>query len=525
MAPEYCPAMEDVEHTLWESATSRIYTIGELDMGNPRASRKSTEQWAGLKAIICKKYKTQTLEELIKFLNEEHRFVVTKRQLVYRLGIWKCAKYNQSPKGSSEEIENADDNEITDTLGAISLFEGESYADDGITHDIQAANAIFAAAGGVYAWEAYNKDFFDNMEDTNRLVALCRSAETIEQCRTALALLESRILQPSGHQVGFWCLLYVHVLESMNDEMRSGNNFCTLENPIKEKLCAAVQSTLADSGEGFFLKEDGSVDLFAFHLLDTVCEKYHTLLSEPEEENLHNMLDSIHGCVLSAYDGGMMSRALATLKQCAEWCHLTLGQVSSDLDQTRLRICSAHNESQRDWKTYIEVYGTLWYRLIMQQLTEQEAEQVGGGGDAGGIEWSRNARRDLGISHAELLSCVCWVVVTFERSSAADVPGAATTGHDGPGLDDDHDDDSPESLFRRVQIPASRVLHARPSVLWGMFLRAFKEFNDLTITDGGDGADASMTAEYGLFRDEVMGEFERFVRDALKEFERFASGG
>ncbi|KAK1700011.1 hypothetical protein BDP55DRAFT_645646 [Colletotrichum godetiae] len=405
---------------------------------------------------------------------------------------------------------------------------------DRITQDIQAvkANAIFATAGSRYAWERYRNGFINNMGDSNNLVALCRSAETEEQCRETLGFLDPWTWQPRDCRADLWPLLYVHVVESMNHEMSQHDRW-TLNGPLGEKLANAVSFILAGDGKGFLLKQGGSVDLFAFHLLDTVNEKYHTLLPDIGD-NLGNLLESMHCWVLSVDNRGIeTSRALTTLRQCAHWCWQSLVDISSNLDQKRPNIQSAHGKVQKQWKEHHEVYGTLWYILVMQLLAEEGLSEGegggGGGGDGGGAgcaEGARNARRDLGISQSEVLSCMCWVIVTYE-DRAAHAPGAAGMMMSGYDHLRDDGDDSPEHLFRRVQVAAYSISHAPSRGLWEDFLRSFKRFNDLTVKEGGDGLDIVVEAgnaemreaEYVRFREEIMAEVVAFVEDALSEFE------
>ncbi|KXH40083.1 hypothetical protein CSIM01_09938 [Colletotrichum simmondsii] len=516
MEAEYMPAFEILGNT-FRALPTQSYTIDEIDMAKgakltkPRAPRIPVETWEKMRPTICEEYMTKTLEELVTFLKVEHDFSVKKRQLVYRLGIWDCAKYNGA-KGLKDEQSNVDSdlddeelgtddghfNEVTDALGLTPCFEAGSYAYDIITHNIQAANAIFAVAGGTYAWETYNADFRDDMEDSKRLVALCRSAETVEQCREALKLLEFRISKSNSH-VGFWSLLYVYVVESMNHEIRD-NDHCRLEDPIKQMLSAAVSSILLGSWQGFLLKEGGSVDLFAFHLLDTVYEQQHTLSLQLEEKRLGSLLDNLDSWVLSAYDGGEKFSALRTVRQCARWCFLSLNEVSRDANQTRLQIRSAHNEDEKDWKTHLEIYGTLWHKLFMQQLNLQGLGfDAGAEADGGTLAWAQNSRRDLGISHAEVLSCMCWIIANH---------GSVRDHDDGDG------DGTQESLFGRARAAAHGVWNTGPRELWIEFLHTFKRFNDLTATE---------EPEYERSRNAFMKEFVAFVDGTLEGFATFGS--
>ncbi|KAJ0296233.1 hypothetical protein COL516b_011762 [Colletotrichum fioriniae] len=492
MASEYLPAFEVLGNTFWASPDSQGHMTNGLDMAKEakeaslRASRIPLETWENMRPTLRKEYKTKTLEELITFIKDVHGIIVT----------------NEDFDLDDEEFGPDDSHfdEATDALGLTSSFEASSYEYDLQTPNIQAANAIFAVAGGTYAWPKYNADFPNDVEDSKRLVALCRSAETVEQCREALECLESRISHSSSH-VGFWSLLCVHVVESMNHEIRDGN-LCTLKEPVNQMLTAAVSSILLGSWKGFLLKEGGSVDLFAFHLLDTVYERQHVFSLQLEETEFGRLLYDLNDWVLPAHKDKKRTGALDTVRQCAKWCFLSLNEVACDPNQARLQIFSAHNEHEADWKALLEIYGTLWHKLFMQQLnlpgqgfgTGAEAEA-----DEGPLAWAQNSRRDLGISHAEVLSCMCWIIVNH-----------------GSPRDDGHgrDDGAQESLFGRARLAAAEVWNIGPRELWIEFLHTFKRFNDLTATEG---------PEYERSRNAFMEEFVAFVEETLKVFVTFGA--
>ncbi|KAK0376693.1 hypothetical protein CLIM01_05961 [Colletotrichum limetticola] len=68
-------------------------------MPGSRRATTSAEQWDSLREQILKLYTTKTLDEVIQVLKDEHHFSVTKRQLVYRLSNWGCAKYGKAREG------------------------------------------------------------------------------------------------------------------------------------------------------------------------------------------------------------------------------------------------------------------------------------------------------------------------------------------------------------------------------------------------------------------------------------------
>ncbi|KAJ3944478.1 uncharacterized protein N0V96_006011 [Colletotrichum fioriniae] len=440
MASEYLPAFEVLGNTFWASPDSQGHMTNGLDMAKEakeaslRASRIPLETWENMRPTLRKEYKTKTLEELITFIKDVHGIIVT----------------NEDFDLDDEEFGPDDSHfdEATDALGLTSSFEASSYEYDLQTPNIQAANAIFAVAGGTYAWPKYNADFPNDVEDSKRLVALCRSAETVEQCREALECLESRISHSSSH-VGFWSLLCVHVVESMNHEIRDGN-LCTLKEPVNQMLTAAVSSILLGSWKGFLLKEGGSVDLFAFHLLDTVYERQHVFSLQLEETEFGRLLYDLNDWVLPAH------------KDKENWCSRH-GEA----------IFSAHNEHEADWKALLEIYGTLWHKLFMQQLN-LPGQGFGTGAEAEADE------------------------------------GPLAPRDDGHG----RDDGAQESLFGRARLAAAEVWNIGPRELWIEFLHTFKRFNDLTATEG---------PEYERSRNAFMEEFVAFVEETLKVFVTFGA--
>ncbi|KAI3540577.1 hypothetical protein CABS03_09282 [Colletotrichum abscissum] len=528
MEAEYMPAFEVLGDT-FRALPTQSYTINELGMAKGakktslRALRIPVETWDKMRPTICEEYMTKTLDELVSFLKVEHDFSVKKRQLVYRLGTWGCGKYNNNPKGLKDEQSDVDSdlddeeldtddghfNEVTDALELTSCFEAGSYAYDQVNRNIQAATAIFAAGGGCggLAWTAYKDGYLNTKGHANLLVALCRSAETEQQFQEALDVLGPHKLQSGDQRI----LMYVHVLESMNDE-RCRNDKFQLEGPMARNVADAVSSILDRSGKGFMLKADGTVDLFAFHLLDVIYERYSACLDKSQEDKLRILLDCLEGWVLSrGKNGATTSTALDTLRECVQWCSQRLEEVCTDFAQTkqtrRPKLRFPHSQDDLIWKEHLEVYGTLWYRLTLQQEAEKVEEGVKKAGEedgAGWLGWACDARNDLGISHAEVLSYVCWVLVNYEENSI--------TGHE-------YNESSAESLFLRVKAAANVMNGAEPRILWHRFLYAFKDFNDLTGGNDEFGDVAARAAEYKRFRGGIVAEFASFVREALSEFE------
>ncbi|KAK0371450.1 hypothetical protein CLIM01_11191 [Colletotrichum limetticola] len=554
MEAEYMPAFEVLGNT-FRALPTQSYTINELDMAKGakktrlRAPRIPVETWEKMRPTICEEYMTKTLEELVSFLKVEHDFSVKKRQLVYRLGIWECGKYHNNTKGLRDEQSNGDSdlddeelgtddghfNEVTDALELTSCFEAGSYAYDQVNRNIQAATAIFAAGGGCggLAWTAYKDGYLNTKGHANRLVALCRSAETEQQFQEALEVLRPHKLQSGDQRI----LMYVHVLESMNDE-RCRNDKFQLQGPMARNVADAVSSILDRSGKGFLLKEDGTVDLFAFHLLDVIYERYSACLDTSQEDKLRILLDCLEGWVLSRdRNGATTSAALDTLRECVQWCSQRLEEVCTDFAQTkqtrRPKLRFPHSQDDLIWKEHLEVYGTLWYRLTLQQEAEKAEEGVKNAGEedsAGWLGWACHARNDLGISHAEVLSYVCWVLVNYEANSTTghgtgtvDMTTTAN-GYHGGSAGNEYNESSPESLFLRVKAAANVMNGAEPSILWHRFLYAFKEFNDLTGGNDEFGDVAARAAEYKRFRGGIVAEFASFVREALSEFQDFKPG-
>ncbi|KAK1724509.1 uncharacterized protein BDZ83DRAFT_350892 [Colletotrichum acutatum] len=68
-----------------------------MNSSRPMRIQQSFDKWQRMKGYIIDLYKEQTLEQVIITLKDKHDFVVTKRQLVYRLSLWRCHKYSGPP--------------------------------------------------------------------------------------------------------------------------------------------------------------------------------------------------------------------------------------------------------------------------------------------------------------------------------------------------------------------------------------------------------------------------------------------
>lgn len=437
-----------------------------------------------------------------------------KRQLIYRLGRWGCTKYNKDSTNATECDEDfdagyeddADDyNEDMDDdksqMYACHLLDGcevqcaenRSFDEgvpglqDQVPWDVQIANAQLAVSDGVDAWEIFRRRVAEESGDPQGVVALARAAETPEQCRETLELLRQQDPwvsdQAALHRLH---LLYALVRDSEAFEMDEEAARYGVEEDAEGIIAAAVSWVLSSDGRGFLLGEAGSVDMISYFLLELVYEKR---LLPPEaildEERLNTLLDQVDGWVLSGNHGHHAAPVTMALVQCAQWCHQQLYEISNKLASNSLDGVSrpdlrvSPGKYNVKWKEHIEIFGTLWHRLAMQQLSSDGA--AGGGGP----EWARRAVVDLGISHAELLSCMCWAIVTLAIGRAGE-------------------------LLTRARIAAHEVCHMPPPGLWVMFRDAFWRMNDLTATSGGD-EHRGVREEKRRFRDAAMREFGDFV--------------
>ncbi|KZL87758.1 hypothetical protein CI238_05556 [Colletotrichum incanum] len=487
-------------------------------MPKQRAIRKSPGQWAALRTHICDLYTNKKLEDVISHLAEQQKFVVTKRQLVYRLNKWGCKKYNKEDDEGDERDSEGSSGSCKDYIDDDTDNEDDPMTDIQVTHDIQRANALYAVSDGKSAWKSYYVAAgFDGIKS---LVALARSAETLEQCQRVLEILEQRVSQSSDAVTSFWChLLYFHVCETMSYETGQ-NGVAQLKEHIKESIVETISSLLAGEGNpdgmpNFLLKESGSLDMIALILLDSIYEEGFLLShNAADDQLLLNLLWQTNDWVLSGGRGqASPSPPILVLTQCAQWCqeqllHVSEKHASNGLDGTiRPNLRVPAREHQQPWRNHVEVFGTLWNRLTVQGRCDGVT----------GTEWTRACTRSLGISHEELLSCMCWVILRCDAASRA-VSGGEFNSWDGVWVGGGEGGFDARELFERAEIAARVVAEWVPEDLWKAFLFAFRSVSSVTITGGGKG-DVGLREEVREFKDAVMTEFRAFVNMTLGDID------
>ncbi|KAK1988671.1 hypothetical protein LZ30DRAFT_776731 [Colletotrichum cereale] len=492
-------------------------------MPKQRAVRTSPAQWADFKPLIRSLYANKKLQEVISHLWEQHKFFVTKRQLVYRLGIWNYKKYNKGDdaeeddeevhmRSSSESLEAYDADDVTDD-------ENDPMTDIQGTLEVQRANALSAVSDGRSAWESYC--LVADFAEMKSLIALARSAETPEQCERTLEILERCISKPSDAVMGSWChLLYFHVCETMSyGTGQSGMD--QLSQNIKESIGDTVSLILAggnhpDGTSNFLFRASGSLDMIALLLLDSVYEEsFLHSHSAADDQCLLDLLSQTNSWVLS---GGSPSPPVLVLKRCAHWCQQQLLDVSDKLTGDGLEGAATPNlrvptsENQRSWRDHVEVFGALWGRMAASEWR----------GVVKSPGWTRACVQALGISHEELLSCMCWVILRFDPPRRA-VPGSDLNDWEGVRADGGECGHDARELFVRAAAAARGVAGLGPEDLWGAFLLAFRSVNSVTIT-GGWQEDARLRGEVRAFKDAVMADFGAFVDRTLGGFDGGAGG-
>ncbi|KAF9881781.1 hypothetical protein CkaCkLH20_00927 [Colletotrichum karsti] len=457
-------------------------------MAKQRANRMSPAWWEEKRETICEQYMNKTLQDVIVYLQKEYGVKVTKRQLVYRLNLWNCRKYStgdgEEGTASSPSIESDDYDSSEDGVGHDEDICSKSHEiPDSIGgHQsqtpvmVEAANTQLAVCDGKGAFNKYVNAKL-NMNDFHAMTAIARSAETDEQCRFAMKSLKECIFpQPGSSHWPFYCLLYVLVCDSMNDHLEEG---------MLSHIRNAVLSIL-NEGKAFLAKQDGSIDMVGYALLDNLDLNHRQHLLDPiDAKRLQTLLEdfeSRNGTSRSHLQEDSPS-PLRSLQQCVAWCHKALFDVSRDAYRTNRPDTSARpTPDQMLWKDYIEVFGTLWHILMTD-------------GRSTGIwpQWVCTSVDVFNLPHAELLSCVCWLIVQSAALLHSDEIAA----------------DDLVTRFRNAGAAAHQLFHSSQEevTLWHDFCQTFLRLNRPTA------ADTPENRAFGAF---INGEFEVFVRNTLE---------
>ncbi|KAM0277166.1 hypothetical protein ACHAQH_006013 [Verticillium albo-atrum] len=132
-----------------------------------RAARLPVEKWSLYRPEICKIYRESDLTRTMQYMEVKHGFYASKRQYVYRLGIWGCKKYGvdnvsevlgddvddigaETDSDSSHLDQNADNEEegsLTSTTTPEGGPEFEACVLDGLHHRQKLAADILRIFG------------------------------------------------------------------------------------------------------------------------------------------------------------------------------------------------------------------------------------------------------------------------------------------------------------------------------------------------------------------------------------------
>ncbi|KAL0944430.1 uncharacterized protein CTRU02_202317 [Colletotrichum truncatum] len=432
-------------------------------MAKHRANRKPLDLWEKLKGLICELYATNTLQFVMEVLRDEHDFGVTKRQLVYRLEKWGCKKYNTGdpePEGQTLNKDATEERVISGTPY------GGFARQNQVPWVFQGADALFAVCDTGGAWKAYSKIDADGLPN---IAALARSAETPHECESTLELLEKRISSLTDFtERSRICLLRPLICNAQNYQLKK----------MQPQLNTSV-SYLLDNPD--CLRPNGSVDMLVYILLDNINENHQDLVPS-EVWRLKLLLDKFDTWVLSAKPDHQTGQSpVHVLRQCAEWCDDKLSRASYTAARPNLDILTG--QYQVLWRDHIEVFGALWRAVIEQCIFSGEWP-----------EWAKETVEAMNLSHAEVLSCICWVIVWPPHIIRDSEHHAAEHGGD---------------LFTRAKRNANDVLQSSSAALWEAFRDAFVRINKPTAADTDENRD---------FHAYAMQQFRSFVKDTLGEF-------
>ncbi|KAF6833436.1 hypothetical protein CMUS01_06551 [Colletotrichum musicola] len=457
---------------------------------------------------ICDLYRDHTLADVIEILREEHIFIVSKRQLVYRLNNWGIKKYNNTGEepleaGSDEQSEDEDGSfadDLKDDHGNVgNVTPPEAVADTVIPSNdhgsagwpVRKANALLAMCFNGYSWGIFNNNNA-NVFGLNlwNMIALARAAETLEQCEFTLQVMESQLLlNRSSIEVLYLSLLILLVRDTKKDALKilgfdppHGTEADTLK---EDDLGEAISERLHELGD-FLIKSDGSVDMTAHLLLDNLNSKHQNLLPSSENKNL--VLSMLRDFNKWSGTGRPIEacKPIQVLTKCLVWCQQQLQHVCKNTGRiTRLDLPVMAGLHQEVWKNHVELFGTLWATLEMEHSS------------AGGQwpEWARQSVETFNVSHAEVLACVCGMI-TYSPSRTFPAGGQAFGA---PG----------SSWFANACTAAGQIAQLPALEMWTKFRRRFVQFNESTSeeTDTGENRDfkTAVVKSFLAFIDETLG--------------------
>lgn len=433
--------------------------------------------------------------------------VSSKRQLVYRLDLWKIRKYNNTGERSEggEPTQVCSDDQHEDEDGSSAEDSGDNYGNitppevvanpiiplngDGEAEwRIRKANVLLAMCFHEWSWPIFNDDGF-GFGDLRNLAALARAAETVEQCNFTLEVMKQQFwLRHGSSEVLYRFLLTLLVRDSKKNALerpRLGDpphdikvdpNDVQEKGPSEKGPSGAVLAKLNEVGD-FLIKLDGGVDMIAYILLYNLRFRHQNLLPSPESQELvRSMLYGFNPW--SGTDHQIeIYKPVEVLVECLEWCQKHLQHVCNGTTgrSARLDLALEPGHDQELWRDHIEVFGTLWAAL------EMEHSYAGGQWP----EWASKSVGTFNLSHAEVLACVCWMMA--KRSGN-------TLSADG-------------QAFASSLLAAEQIAKLPALGLWEDFRQTFVTFNEPTLKDTDENRDfkAAVVNPFLKFIDETLG--------------------
>ncbi|KAF6835237.1 hypothetical protein CPLU01_04497 [Colletotrichum plurivorum] len=457
---------------------------------------------------ICELYRDNTLADVIEILREEHGFIVSKRQLVYRLNNWGIKKYNNTGDeplevGSDEQSEDEDGSsadDLKDDYDNVAIITPPEVApeskllsngDGGASWPLRKASALLAMCFNGYSWGIFNDNAkIFGLNDLRSMTTLARAAETVEQCESTLQLMESQFsLNRSYFEVLYLFLLILLVRDTRKDALNINSLGInpprgTEVDPVKKTdLSRAISERLHEVGD-FLIKPDGRVDMIAHNLLYNLRFEHQNLLPSPESQELVGSM--LHGFYTWSGTGHQIetSEPVHVLVKCLEWCQQQLQYVCSNTGRTaRLNLRITTDPQQVERKNYVEIFGTLWATLEMEHFSARGQWP----------EWASQSAEVFNISHTEVLACICWVITKHSR----DMFPADRQAVGAHAL----------SLFDDAGVATQQIALLPARDLWTKFHRAFARLNMPTLsgTEGDRDFKADVLNIFVAFIDETLG--------------------
>ncbi|KAH7165604.1 hypothetical protein EDB81DRAFT_259286 [Dactylonectria macrodidyma] len=491
-----------------------------------RSSRITDLTWDFYKPLLCNLYQSYTLAVVMALMKQKFDFTPSKRQYGYRFEKWGIRKYNSAEKqgltrnlpeldklindpvisdffntlspdlispnhasGSFLDVPDsaggnfgnaanamsdisATTSPSTDSDADASFFDGDTAVEDPPSPPRTPNPGISYPWGPADEAKKLVADFFSAMSDdqnasemySDLFQVLSMSSSPLYNAKNLIVTSFARVAQNPRDAKRAQQLLSRYrdsirtrgydrpFLFSMLDCNLQESDETLQTSATHRRVCDTIRKVLKDDDTelGDIPHNFSAIDLVTYHFLSSALEVYEKTLNTNGQLPALSSEALLHTYVYrQPLADTIRIGGTSPLRICIDWCARQLKLKHTVPAEVASIQCT---DAQRQWCDNIHLFCTLWHSMLLQ--VQNGTPPV----------WYGPCESALGISPAELLVTVCWMIGSEVET------------------------DSTNDILKRADTVLDTMTRLSEGRIWLKFLRTFTWMNKLVDTDDDDKA-------------------------------------